>query len=427
MSIRPTISFCMIVRDEEETLPDCLESIKDFADEIIVVDTGSTDRTVEIAESYDAKVSFFEWNDSFADAKNVAIEQAACDWVFVIDADERLNEKAKCTIRKTVIDGTHDAYSLCQRSSLNDKHTDYWQGPAIRLWRNKTEIRFRGRVHESVHHLVENGTISLANIDATIDHIGYLPEVIDRKHKDSRNKKLMRIEFDEDPDSLHYTFHLARSHHAKGNYEEALSHYEKALRLAPSNQRLLKIQICSSMATIYSILNDTDNALAMIDHAMALGSLPPDVLYTRGRVMIMLDEYAEALDCFRQAKEAGKSADALCSDLSIGEYKADWGISAALAGMNRFDDAADAALNVLKKKPDYFPARLILLVAYQAMEMWDDLDRYLLETHSSNPNYIEITQHLISVYASQGRESDAERIRMHLDECLPVANNAACC
>jgi cellulose synthase/poly-beta-1,6-N-acetylglucosamine synthase-like glycosyltransferase len=86
----PRISVCMIVKNEEKSLDNCLKSIKDIADEIIIVDTGSTDRTVEAAKRYTDKIYFHPWEDSFSKARNQVLAYAACDWIFQIDADEVL-------------------------------------------------------------------------------------------------------------------------------------------------------------------------------------------------------------------------------------------------------------------------------------------------------------------------------------------------
>src|SRR4030066_756382 len=89
---RPTISACMIVKNEEKFLAQCLKSIKDAVDEIIIVDTGSTDNTVEIAQSFGAKVYHHPWRNSFSEARNHSLSYATCDWILQIDADEALEQ-----------------------------------------------------------------------------------------------------------------------------------------------------------------------------------------------------------------------------------------------------------------------------------------------------------------------------------------------
>ena len=100
---KPMLSICMIVRDEETTLPRCLKSVQDVADEVIVVDTGSKDNTVSIARDFGAKVYHFEWRDDFAAARNESLKYASGDWIFQIDADEELLPGSISHLRKAML------------------------------------------------------------------------------------------------------------------------------------------------------------------------------------------------------------------------------------------------------------------------------------------------------------------------------------
>ncbi|MEN3009334.1 glycosyltransferase family 2 protein [Pseudothermotoga sp.] len=93
----------MIVKDEENNLPRCLESIKDFVDEIIIVDTGSKDRTVEIARRYTDKIYFFQWNNDFSAARNFSLKFPTGEWVLIIDADEEATEEMKNGLRNFLL------------------------------------------------------------------------------------------------------------------------------------------------------------------------------------------------------------------------------------------------------------------------------------------------------------------------------------
>jgi len=110
----------MIVRDEEEFLDACLESAKGVADEIVVLDTGSVDRTAEIARSHGARVYSHPWRDSYSEARNAGIDLATGDWILILDADERLDESAKPIIRGAVLDPRCAAYEFCQRNYYAD-------------------------------------------------------------------------------------------------------------------------------------------------------------------------------------------------------------------------------------------------------------------------------------------------------------------
>ena len=98
----PTISLCMIVKDEEKFLPTCLESVKGYVDEIIIVDTGSTDRTIEIARRYNAKIYCHAWENSFSKARNYSLKYATGDWILILDADEEIERKDAYKLRNVI-------------------------------------------------------------------------------------------------------------------------------------------------------------------------------------------------------------------------------------------------------------------------------------------------------------------------------------
>ena len=144
-----TVSLCMIVKDEEEMLPGCLEAVASAVDELIIVDTGSSDRTVEIAESFGARVLRFPWNGSFSDARNVGLEAASGDWLLYLDADEHLvpddAPKLRSLLGKTWREGFHlveTNYTGGDDSGAAVTHL------ALRIFRNRPDYRFEGRIHE---------------------------------------------------------------------------------------------------------------------------------------------------------------------------------------------------------------------------------------------------------------------------------------
>ena len=99
---KPTLSLCMIVKNEEETLPQCLEPVKDVFDQIVVVDTGSEDNTVEIAKNYGAEVHYFPWIDDFSAARNESLKHATGDWIFWLDADDRMERQEALKLRELI-------------------------------------------------------------------------------------------------------------------------------------------------------------------------------------------------------------------------------------------------------------------------------------------------------------------------------------
>ena len=117
---KPTISACMIVKNEEEFLPNCLNSIKNVVDEIIIVDTGSTDNTVTIAKEFKAKVYHHPWNNSFSEARNVSLKYASGDWIFQIDADEELERSDIPILRDAINTDSYNGIIIAIHSIIKD-------------------------------------------------------------------------------------------------------------------------------------------------------------------------------------------------------------------------------------------------------------------------------------------------------------------
>jgi len=194
-----TISLCMIVKDEEEMLPGCLEPLRGVVDEMIVVDTGSSDRTVEIAESFGAKVVSFPWNGSFSDARNASIEAASGDWLIYLDADEHMEAQDARHLRALLGRTWREGFYLVE--------TNYTGGSdagsavthmALRVWRNRPQYRFSGRIHEQKTHTMP--TYLPERFETTrirVRHYGYLNQRIASKDKSRRNIQLLEQEAQE--------------------------------------------------------------------------------------------------------------------------------------------------------------------------------------------------------------------------------------
>ena len=202
-----SISLCVIARNEEHCLARCLCSAQQLVDEIIVVDTGSTDHTVRIAIEHGACVFTFDWDDDFAAARNYAISKAQGNWILVLDADEALSlfsrEELLAFMKKSPAEGYY--FRIC--SYLDYGHT--LEDHVVRLFKNKPEYRFAGAIHEQIAGSIQCGNTNtgLAFAPFTIDHYGYSVKEIVDKHKFDRNTTIIRkalIESPQDP-FLHYS------------------------------------------------------------------------------------------------------------------------------------------------------------------------------------------------------------------------------
>ncbi|HEU4701867.1 MAG TPA: glycosyltransferase family 2 protein, partial [Conexibacter sp.] len=187
------LSLCMIVKDEEEMLPRCLAAAAPAVDEIVIVDTGSSDRTIEIAREFGAIVIEREWTGSFSEARNVSFDAASGDWLMFLDADEVLVEEDVERLRRLSGKTWREAFYLTEISytgELGDgtaaTHT------ALRVFRARPEYRFSGSLHEQIAetlplHIPER----IEATDIRVEHFGYLGAVRDAKEKSRRNVELL--------------------------------------------------------------------------------------------------------------------------------------------------------------------------------------------------------------------------------------------
>src|SRR5947209_16564707 len=180
----------MIVRDEERHLAPCLESIAPVVDEIVVVDTGSVDRTAEIAVGHGASVHHAPWTGDFSAARNAALDRARGRWILYIDADERLRPIGRDRVEQLLGDADEAAFRLLLHPAPG------WTGyREYRLWRNDPRIRFRGVIHEKVRpailRVAELEGRPVGDADLRLDHVGYVGDQA-RKHR--RNLPLLRRE-----------------------------------------------------------------------------------------------------------------------------------------------------------------------------------------------------------------------------------------
>ncbi|MGH3225571.1 MAG: glycosyltransferase [Streptosporangiaceae bacterium] len=221
------LSAALIARDEEKFLGSCLRSLQGLVDEVVVVDTGSTDRTLGIAGSEGARVYERPWTDDFSAARNQALDLAEGEWILYIDADERVREGTADGVRARLGDPAY----LGHRVLLHPRPglSAYWE---LRLFRNEPGIRFRGIIHENIwpaidaHRMAAGGLIGQTEL--VLEHEGYEG---DQHRKHLRNLPLLERSLAEDPSRVFSWCHLATVRAGLGDEEGAGQAWEQAMRL----------------------------------------------------------------------------------------------------------------------------------------------------------------------------------------------------
>ena len=226
---RPLLSAAMIMRDEALTLPDCLSSLQDVADEVVIVDTGSVDGSVELARSFGARVLQLPWRGSFSEPRNLGLEHVRGNWVLYVDADERVRPIARERLVERLQSGREVALRILLRPFAHA--TPYFE---YRLWRNDPRIRFRGVMHERV---VDD--IKLVGVqdrmaigdwpELALDHVGYDG---DQRAKHGRNLPLLEEQLRREPGNVYNWRHLGQVLGALARDAEAHAALARAVELA---------------------------------------------------------------------------------------------------------------------------------------------------------------------------------------------------
>ncbi len=291
------ISACIIAKNEEENLPRLLESIKEKFDEIILVDTGSTDRTKEIAKEYGCKVYEKEWN-GFADARNYAVEKATGDWIWFFDADMELEEKDYQRFKRILsivgnskeINGIRVIYR-----NIDEKGRILSLSSTVHIHRNIPELKWVGKIHERLVN--ERGDVITPPYPVYVNHYGYGDSQI-MKVKIKRNLELLEEEIkelDKDLQTEEYLiklFYLAQTYSASSNFSaenirKAVEYCEEFLKINrekkvfDSNNLFLK-HIYVYLLNGYINQKNIDKAEEFLSEALNVDSQYPDFHYIKG-------------------------------------------------------------------------------------------------------------------------------------------------
>ena len=223
-----SISASLIVRDEERFLPACLASLRGAVDEVVIADTGSADRSREIAEAAGARVVCRAWDGDFAAARNYCLDACRSEWILYIDADECLRLPHGASLAGQIHGGRWAAAMVKFRPKTG--FTRYWEH---RLFRRDPAIRFEGKIHEShvatVRAFADERGLSIGKADVFIDHFGYDG---DQSHKHPRNLPLLVECVTSNPQRIYYWYHLTETYAALGRVADALATGDQGLALA---------------------------------------------------------------------------------------------------------------------------------------------------------------------------------------------------
>ncbi|GAB4185991.1 MAG: hypothetical protein Kow00108_23400 [Calditrichia bacterium] len=266
------ISLCMIVKNEERFLRECLESAQSLVDEIIIVDTGSTDRTVSIAKEFTSLIYQFEWIDDFAAARNFAKSKANYNWILSLDADERL-QHIHPDARDLILNSGIAAFEVSIfNKTAEDELTNFAIHSAIRLFRNQQDIYFENKVHEDVSKSLYEHKYDVKKAPFDIIHLGYFDS---SQSKQEYMLRLLEREINANPSDFAMGFYYGNQLFILKRYRDALVALKNAEKNYLEGVHSLKLILELKLRKAYCFLELDKPALALQEVEELLGmSLP---------------------------------------------------------------------------------------------------------------------------------------------------------
>ncbi len=325
------ISQCLIAKNEENNIEYCLSHLKSVADEQIVVDTGSTDRTVEIAERLGAKIFHFDWIDDFSAARNFALDKAKGDWIIFLDCDEYFDDSSVGVIKKCIkdINGNRNIDGILSELINIDKDKNIIgivKNVSPRIFRKKRNIRYQKPIHEVLSDCKrEDGRFisSLADKSETLKilHTGYDKGVVCEKNKNERNISMLKKELEKNPEDSQLNLYISKSYYMDGAYAEGLQYAQQALKYVDENKELdyypvIYRNILNCMACLEK---PYDELKEVFEEAVGKYAFYPDYYRIMGLVDMRLGRMEKAIEMLEKSICYCKNYNSYSESLAFGQ------------------------------------------------------------------------------------------------------------
>ncbi|MBC1597578.1 glycosyltransferase [Listeria seeligeri] len=300
--MRPLISICMIVKNEAHILRQSLASFRKFTEEIIIVDTGSTDETKKIAKEFTDFVYDFEWTGNFSDARNFAATKATGKWIMAIDADECLEEESYLKLKKQLKLQTESIYMAQIISFTGEKGRVTTTNHMPRIYKNDGTICFRGVIHEQLE-AVDKHSIEAGIADVKIYHYGYMSEIVEKQGKSNRNLRLLEKEVKNNKDSGFVHFNIGQEMNRLGKKEEALKEFSEAFRLRDDNQYIWAKLSAYHIADLLEQEKRYEESLAIIEEARIIWPNVPEFPLKKANILYLSHQLEDAKEIYQNLLE----------------------------------------------------------------------------------------------------------------------------
>jgi GT2 family glycosyltransferase/tetratricopeptide (TPR) repeat protein len=291
---RADISLCMIVKNEERVLADCLKSAQGVFKQIIVVDTGSSDRTKEIALEHGAELYDFPWSDSFSEARNESLRHATGRWIFWMDADDTLPKLTAEALLRAAVNANPDVNGFVVPVRFTDSGpSGGTQVDHVKLFRNLKGLHFKGHIHEQILPSLRKFGGDIGRIQEVVLHSGYDTSDEGQAKKRERDWKLLKLDLEEDPLHPFYNFNMGMTCHHCGMHEEAIQWLTKSIDYAEGQESHVR-KAYAMIGVSLRELGRPEEALAKFEEGLAAVSDDPELRFQSALILSCLGRFEEA-------------------------------------------------------------------------------------------------------------------------------------
>lgn len=369
----PTLSLCMIVKDEERVLAHAIVSARAYVDEIIVADTGSVDQTVQIATKLGCVVRHFAWTDSFSAARNESLRFARGDWIFWMDADDTLPAESGAMLRPICASADDETMGFRVRVRIPPGGGEYGETVVdhIKLFRNGLGLRFEGRIHEQILPAIDllGGRVELSG--ACVIHSGYDRSAEGQARKRERDFKLLRMDMEDDPQDPFHHFNLGMTYFHLGRFAEAVGPLERSLELSAPHASTVR-KVYSMLARSYRELGSMTMAKERLEQGLRLTPFDPELLARAGELYQALGNYpaAESNYLFLLSMPERGHIDSL--DVGLLTFKTRHNLGVLYAQWGRLAEAVTQFAAAVQIEPAFVPGWLGLCQTFAGLRRFDD-------------------------------------------------------
>jgi glycosyltransferase involved in cell wall biosynthesis len=363
------LSLCMIVRDEEPRIAQCLQSVAAYVDEMVVVDTGSKDRTREVARRCGARVFDFPWCDDFAKARNQSLDQAQGQWVFWMDADDVMPSHCGEELRRLL-------HRYPRRDVAFQMQVRIPPGPGefsenivdhVKLFPNRPDLRFEHRIHEQILPSIRRAGLEVLFSDLYVTHANYDRSERGQAKKRERDFRLLELDLRDRPEHPFVLFNLGMTYlYATKEHEVAAHYLRRSLDVSHWRDSIVR-KAYAMLAMARMAQGEWDLALAANEEGRQYYPDDAELLYQAGQIYNQLDRFTEAREALERLLTGAEDIHYRSVDVGLRSFKGRHQLALLFRRLGDAPHAEQVLREVVASQPSYLPARVDLVETLQQM------------------------------------------------------------